>query len=321
MANIQIIGGGAIGLLLAGRLAASGARVCLRTRTRAQADELAARGVTVLSAPGEADVRAAVDAAALDDVWDGPAGDTLLAVKQTALTPAFVDRMDAVLPPGASVTAFCNGIGHTDLLASRLPGRSVFAAVTTEGALRVDATTVRHTGRGEIRLGPAPLFERGGTVFATGEESAAAPLAAMLKQAGFSATLSNDMAQRMLRKLLGNAVVNPLTALLRVQNGALVRTPERLTLMRTLFDETLSVLEASGLRSEDDLWEEVLDLCARTAANRSSMLQDVLAGRPTEIASINGAVARLAAQHGKEAPYNESLVALVSAMRGDDREG
>ncbi|MDI4646573.1 ketopantoate reductase family protein [Cohnella hashimotonis] len=321
MASIQIIGGGAIGLLLAGRLAASGVRVCVRTRTRAQADELAALGVTVQSSLGEADVRADVDAAALDDEGAGPVSDTLLAVKQTALTPAFLYRLGTVLPPGASVTAFCNGIGHTDLLAAHLPGRSLFAAVTTEGALRVGTTTVRHTGRGEIRLGPAPLFEPVSADITAGDINVVAPLASMLKQAGFSATLSNDMAQRMLRKLLGNAVVNPLTSLLRVRNGELVRTPERIALMRTLFDETLSVLEALGLERTEGLWEELLDLCARTAANRSSMLQDVLAGRPTEIGAINGAVTRLAAQHGADAPYNESLVALVSAMRGEDREG
>lgn len=321
MANMQIIGGGAIGLLLAGRLAASGIRVCVRTRTRAQAEALASGGVTVLSALGSADVRARVDAAALDDAAAVPAGDALLAVKQTALTPDFMDRLDAALPPGASITAFCNGIGHTDLLAACLPGRRLYAAVTTEASLRIDATTVRHTGRGEIRLGCAPLFERDGAAFASGEESEAARVAAMLKQAGFSATLSNDMAERMLRKLLSNAVVNPLTALLRVPNGALVRTPERTALMRSLFEETLTVLEACGLPRDARLWDELLELCARTAANRSSMLQDVLAGRPTEIGAINGAVVRLAARHGADAPYNESLVALVSAMRGDDKEG
>ncbi|WP_271749909.1 ketopantoate reductase family protein [Cohnella sp. JJ-181] len=318
---MQIIGGGAIGLLLAGRLAASGVLVCVRTRTREQADELAAEGVAVLSALGDADLRAIVEAAPLADGMAGMPEVALLAVKQTALTPDFLDLLDAALPPRAVVTAFCNGIGHTDLLTERMPGRPVLAAVTTEASLRLGAATVRHTGRGEIWLGPAPLFERGDAAYAAGEEKEAAALAAALRQAGFTASASNHMAERMLRKLLSNAVVNPLTALLRVPNGELVRPPARAELVRRLFDETLAVLRACGLRANAGLWEELLDLCERTAANRSSMLQDVLAGRPTEIMAINGAVAKLAALKGLAAPYNESVTALVSALRGEDREG
>ncbi|MDG0812188.1 ketopantoate reductase family protein [Cohnella rhizosphaerae] len=161
VASVHIIGGGAIGLLLAGRLAASGNRVCVRTRTRAQADALAKNGVLLQSALGDTEMRVGLEAAPLGDRSTAPPVCGLLAVKQTALTPAFLDQLDAAVPPGASLTAFCNGIGHTDLLAARLPGRRIYAAVTTEASLRIDATTVRHTGRGDIRLGRAPLFEGG----------------------------------------------------------------------------------------------------------------------------------------------------------------
>lgn len=319
--RIQIIGAGAIGLLLAGRLAASGVRVSLRTRTGEQADSLNADGVSAKSAIGEADLRAAVSASPLgSEEADVPAL-TLLAVKQTALGPALLRDLERAVPPGTTLAAFCNGIGHTDLLADRLPGRTLLAAVTTEASLKTGMTVVSHTGRGETWLGPAPLFERAAEADAAPDPGGAVQLASLLKQAGFSASVSNDMAERMLRKLLNNAVVNPLTSLLRVPNGQLTRTPERLALLRALFDETLFVLRACGLKAEAGLWEELLDLCARTAANRSSMLQDVLAGRPTEIRAINGAVARLAAQKGLDAPYNVSVTALLTAMRGDDREG
>lgn len=321
MERIQIIGGGAIGLLLAGRLAASGVRVNLRTRTREQADKLNAEGVSVHTAIGAADVRASVSASPLGgDNADAPAL-SLLAVKQTALEPAFLGDLERAVPPGAVLAAFCNGIGHTDLLSDRLPGRTLLAAVTSEASLKTGATAVSHTGRGETWLGPAPLFERAAEADVDPDTGAAVTLASLLKQAGFSVSVSNDMAERMFRKLLNNAVVNPLTSLLRVPNGQLTQTPERMALLRALFEETLSVLRAWGLKAEAGLWEELLDLCARTAANRSSMLQDVLAGRPTEVLAINGAVARLAEQKGLTAPYNVSVTALLAAMRGADREG
>lgn len=321
MTHIQVIGGGAIGLLLAGRLAASGVSVTVRTRTGEQAEKLSAEGITIESAIGGTAIRAAVEASALEA--DSPAGPalTLLAVKQTALAPAFAAPIARAVPSGSPLAAFCNGIGHTDLLAGWLPGRTILAAVTTEASLKTGPAAVRHTGAGEIWLGRAPLFEGGREALAEGDEAEAEAVAAVLKQAGFSANVSNDMAKRMLRKLLNNAVINPLTSLLRISNGELVRTPERAAVTKRLFDETLGVLSACGLPPEAGLWEQLLELCAATAANRSSMLQDVLAGRGTEIAAINGAVARLAAAKGLPAPLNESVTALVSALRGTIEKG
>lgn len=320
--EFQVIGGGSIGLLLAGRLAAAGFAVTVRTRTREQAARLTAEGVTVQPPLGGPDIVAAVRAAALDeDVAARPPGLTLLAVKQTALADNLAERLARAVPAGATLAAFCNGLGHTDWLAGRLPGRGLLAAVATEGALKTGPTAVRHTGSGDIWLGRAPLFESGAARLAAGDEASARQAAAWLREGGFSANVSNDMTERMLRKLLGNAVINPLTALLRVANGELPGTPARLEMLRRLFDETLAVLRAAGLKTDDDLWGELLALCARTAANRSSMLQDVLAGRQTEIASINGAVARLAAASGLSAPLNEAVAALIGAMHGDDTEG
>jgi 2-dehydropantoate 2-reductase len=239
----------------------------------------------------------------------------LLAVKQTAIGDELLSALAAATPRGGAIVAFCNGIGHIERLADALPGRALAAAVTTEAALRTDGRTVLHTGRGSTFIGSAPMFDRLPPHDA--EEPGRKSLIDLqnrLNLAGFETSLSNNMTERVLRKLLINAVINPLTSLLRVRNGELTASPDRLATMRVLFDETVDILRLCGLETKEPLWEELLDVCSRTGRNRSSMLQDVLAGRRTEIDALNGAVCRLAERLDKPAPRNETVAALIRAL-------
>jgi len=296
MSAYYIVGGGSLGLLLAGKLAAAGFEATVVTRSAEQASSLSAAGITIEDAvTGAPSVTTAVRATSWEDA---PAADglVLLTVKQTALTPEFLDRLAAFVPVGSEVALFQNGIGHADKLRAALPNRHIVPAVTTEGALRIGPTTVRHTGRGDTRVAVSGLLERS------------------LVQAGFSVILSNKLEDDIMRKLLINAVINPLTALLRTRNGQLPASQERLGLMRTLFDETFEIVQACGFAEEREaMWQSVLAVCENTKHNESSMLQDVLAGRETEIEAINGSVCRLAAEQGRKAPWNEAVTALVKA--------
>lgn len=324
MGRLAIIGGGSLGLLLAGRLAAAGHDAAVVTRTAEQAAKLANEGITIeetreagtVPRAAKANVRAVAMA-------DAPALDAealvLLAVKQTALTEPFLARLAALVPADGTVVPFQNGVGHLERLRAALPGRTLLPAVTTEGALRDGPTTVRHTGRGDVRLGEWD-FGPGGDAATAGEASRdrrrkkLAECERLLTEAGFSVILSNELGEAVWRKLLVNAVINPLTAILRIRNGELPATPDRLRLMRDLYDETYGILSGAGLKDElESSWQAVLAVCERTSKNESSMLQDVRAGRETEIDAINGAVCRLAARQGLRSPWNEAVAALVRA--------
>lgn len=312
--RIAVLGGGSLGLLLAGRLSAFGCSAEIWTNTEEQAARLNAEGLTVEDTSGQASVHVKLRALPFRQAPPFPDGPILLAVKQTALTSNFLQQLARVVPLGGTIVLFQNGIGHVERIEQALPGRNVIAAVTTEAALRLDPVTVRHTGRGEIRLGRWRLSDQ--QQRATEEEKQEAdfqPLVHLLKQAGFSVSLSKQMEEAMLRKLLVNAVINPLTAILRVNNGELIQTPERLELMKALFLETYEILSRYGLREETELWDHVMQVCAATKHNQSSMLQDVSLGRPTEIESINGQICRLATEQGREAPWNAAVTALVKA--------
>lgn len=291
-----VIGGGSLGLLLAGKLAGTGLPVTIVTRSAEQAEKLSVEGVTIEDAvTGGPNVTVSVHAVTWDEARAAD-GLVLVAVKQTAITADFAKHLAEIVPIGGIVALFQNGIGHRERLRAALPGRELQLAVTTEGALRIGSTAVRHTGKGDIRIGVRGLLET------------------RLQKAGFSVFLSNKLEDAVMRKLLINAVINPLTALLRIRNGQLPASRERLELMRELFDETYEVLQASGFtEARETMWQSVLAVCENTKLNESSMLQDVYAGRETEIEAINGSVFRLAKEQGMKAPWNEMVTALVKA--------
>lgn len=320
MSKIAVIGLGSLGMLLAGKLSASGHSVVVRTRTERQAEIVKRSGLTVEDGSGGAGVHAkvvAADAIASDVLLD--ADFVLLTVKQTALTEAFIDILVKIMPPTCQLVLFQNGIGHVERLREALPDRCLYAAVTTEGALRTGDAAVRHTGKGDTWIGRwrLPDGADAADVF-DGEEShfpeKMHDLAQMLNNAGFSVHLSKQLGEAVLRKLLINAVINPLTAILRIKNGELLATPERIGLMRALFKESFDILRIYGLQDEQTLWNSVEQVCNSTRLNTSSMLQDAAAGKETEIEAINGAISRLAAAQGKEAPWNAAITALVKAI-------
>lgn len=313
--NIGIIGGGSIGLLFAAKLALAGERITVWTRTEAQARELNERGLTLL-AEGQA-YSAAVQARCLDKA-DGEAEDgkpkvLLLTVKQPDITGRLIDKLGVLTEgPGSILIGLQNGIGHIERLKEGLPGVGVAAAVTTEGASRQSYSSVAHTGSGELWMGPAESAEERNTS-AEFVENRQKMFLDSLNGAGFRAGLSNEMNDRIFQKLLINAVINPLTAIYDVCNGELPKHPFRLRLMQALCEETSAVLTAAGFRQENG-WDKVLGVCEATAANVSSMLSDVRAGRQTEIAWINGGVAELARRYGLKAPLNEGLTELVLSL-------
>ena len=112
-----------------------------------------------------------------------------------------------------------------------------------------------------------------------------------------------------------NAAINPLTALLRVTNGELLERPTAREMMRRLAQEVAQVACAENIKLPfADPITAVEAVARKTAANRSSMLQDVLRGAPTEINAICGAVVKIAQKHGIDTPANQICWELVTAL-------
>ncbi|MEJ2597857.1 MAG: 2-dehydropantoate 2-reductase, partial [Anaerolineales bacterium] len=141
-------------------------------------------------------------------------------------------------------------------------------------------------------------------------------LAEILEQAGFAIEYVRDAQALLWGKLVINAAINPLTALLGVPNGALLQRPSAHRLMAAAAAEAVAVAAARDVAlPHSDPLETILAVAQRTAENRSSMLQDVQRRAPTEIDAINGAIVRLGEQAETPTPVNRALWLLVRALR------
>ncbi|ASS65971.2 MULTISPECIES: 2-dehydropantoate 2-reductase [unclassified Paenibacillus] len=316
--KITVIGAGSIGLLYAARLSLAGEDVRALVRTRRHAEALRESGILLKTQEGEFAVP--IEAAALEDagIGNGHAygngnavepGWFILSVKQTALDAPFLGRLALLAGPQDAMLCLQNGIGHMERLSQALPNVALYAGVTSEGAMREDARTVIHTGLGELHYGAANE---------AASDSRSQKLRGKWQQAadkaGIAAFLSNDMENRIYRKLLLNAVINPLTALYGIRNGELPTHPQAGKLMAALHEETAAILARAGLALDGSEPARLLEVCRLTAGNVSSMLADTRAGRRSEVDSINGAVASLAGTLGLDAPLNQAAAAMVKAL-------
>jgi 2-dehydropantoate 2-reductase len=141
------------------------------------------------------------------------------------------------------------------------------------------------------------------------------PLEDALKSAKFNMQVVDDAQSLIWGKLVVNTAINPLTALLRVPNGKLLESPSAREMMGALAAETAHVAEAEKIHLPfSDPIAAAEEVARKTAANHSSMLQDILRGAPTEIDAICGAVVKTAQKHNIDAPANWACWKLVKAV-------
>ncbi|MFD2371052.1 ketopantoate reductase family protein [Brevibacillus sp. GCM10020057] len=309
--QIVVVGGGSVGLLYAARLALHGQAVVVVTRSSPQSNQLVQNGLTCYSLDGKKEsVR--IGAQPIERGLP-PASLYLLSVKQTDLPELLPLLRD--LPADARVLALQNGLGHEEMLAQVLTEKQCYFAINTEGARRLSPTEVMHTGTGLLRIGPWTQ---------TGEaDPVIRAFAAVAQQAGMHVAIEHSIKPFAWRKLLANALINPLTALYEVPNGALLENPHTVQLMRELFLEAAAVAAAHGQKMGEDDWQEIVAICRNTSQNLSSMLQDVMRKKRTEVEAINGYLVA----KGKEAkiptPLHEVLLRLIllKTDMGTGKEG
>lgn len=216
---------------------------------------------------------------------------------QSARPSASVLRLPSI------VYTLQNGVGNRELLAEQLGAARVGQGVSSLGATLLGPGRVRHAGMGPTIFGADP------------SPAQAAALAALFSSCGLPAEVSADLDGLVWGKLLANVAINALTALLRVPNGTLAEVPAARELAEAAVAEAAAVAAARGTNLPySDPIGHALAVAAATGANRSSMLQDVLRGAPSEIATINGAVSREGQRLGVPTPVNDLLTALVSAL-------
>jgi 2-dehydropantoate 2-reductase len=228
-----------------------------------------------------------------------PKADLVLLLVKSYQTMAAVSIVRELMVPGALALTLQNGLGNLELLQTEVGEARASAGVTSEGANIVRPGVVRHAGRGITYLAGDRMAET----------------AALFREAGFETHVKESVAGLVWGKLAINAGINPLTALLRQPNGFLAENPAARELMQRAAREVATIAPAyiGDEFPYADAGAAALQVAMATSANMSSMLQDVLNGRPTEIDAITGAVVRLAMECGVPAPTNVFLAHLAAA--------
>ncbi len=195
-----------------------------------------------------------------------------------------------------------NGMGNEAILGERLDA-AIVAGTCTYGAIRTEPGTVRCTGVGELVVGPP----------AGGTSTVADRVGSAFEAASVVTTVADDMPRRLWEKLAVNAGINATTALARIENGA-VLGGDAGSVATAAAHETAELAQRVGVDLSGRAAERAIERVAdATAANTSSMLQDVSEGRRTEVDAINGYVVERAGDHAVDVPVNRTLAGLVRA--------
>ena len=295
LSHWHVLGAGAIGGLWALRLQAIGCRVTLL-----EPHPAAPKRTLCLQADDERDCQD----------FDCSSGNAplspLLVATKAASTKAALTPLLRLLAPDDIVVLLQNGMGVDEWLKAERPDLCLITGITTDGVFRKSRNELVLAGRGSTQLGgetPA-------------SHQAAEQIAQQWATTGADVTATAAIRTERWMKLAINCAINPLTALYRCRNGELMHYPDALATMAEVCREVAAVMHAEGIEASGDaLYERALDVARRTEANTSSMLADVLAGRPTEVDFMNGHIVAVAARHGLAAPANARLVTAIHALQ------
>ena len=292
--RVCVVGAGVIGSLFAAHLARVVKVSCLVRRDE-HARALREQGLRV---SGRNEFFAGVDASS--DAGELADQDlVLVCTKATGLEAAAAAIAGHF--PGATVMTTQNGLGAEEIV--RAHGRwPLVSAVTFMSGTKHSDTHVEYVLDTETWLGPY-----GETPFETVEG-----IAALLATAGLKAEALPDLRPAQWSKLIFNATVNGVAALTGLPHDFHFADAEHMgELVHELMAEGKRVAAAAGIELHDDPWEMNVLATKRGSAHFPSMLEDVEAGRPTEIELINGALVREAERLGVDAPLQSALYALV----------
>ncbi len=220
--------------------------------------------------------------------------DTLRALR------AFAGELD----PSAPVISLQNGVGNEEAIKTALGGAvPVVLGITTESSQTVAAGHVRSSEQGNTIIGSL-----------TASPAISRAVTELLVRSGLRASVVYDIRPHLWGKLVANASVNALSALLDCNAGEILTDPNAARLAEALADETAGVAAALKINLPFvNPWQYVTEVIAHGAGAKSSMAYDLETGHPSEIDHINGAVVAFGRRSATPTPYNEAMVRLIKA--------
>lgn len=290
--QIEIIGAGAVGLLVASYLVEGKATVRFITKVEEKAQQLRGYPLTRTNID-ETTTRFLVQSAT---TLSDEANLIIIAVKYGQLQQVFTQLQQ--VNPSIPLLFLQNGLAHYEE-ALMLPQQHIAFSAVQFGAQKLNDIHVAHKGHGVMKVAVA----RGDShVFSFLRD---------FSLVNFPIVFERDAEAMLLEKALLNCFINPLTAILKVKNGQLIVQNNAFQIVKNLYNEIITTFPQYA---ETFQFEQVVSLCEKTAHNTSSMLADRLAGRETEIETIVGAILKKAYAKNMQMPILQTLYMLVKAF-------
>jgi len=301
--RIAIVGPGAMGCLLAALLKEANHDVWLIDRSPVRANQFSQKGICVDGIGG----RRSVQVNATSTQGEIKAVDLVFIWVKSYDSRAAARSIAPLLNDQTQVITLQNGLGNVEAVAEVVRAENIMGGTTAHGATLMSEGCVRYTGKGETTIGRVdkcidPKLEEA---------------ARLLSDAGIETHVTQDVEGAIWSKLIINAAINPITAITHLRNGEMAENPETRRVMDLVAEEAIEIVGRAGIAlAYSDARARIYAVCAATAQNQSSMLQDVLQNRRTEIDAINGALVEKARALGIAAPVNETLTCLIRAIEG-----
>ncbi|HWJ70794.1 MAG TPA: ketopantoate reductase family protein [Sphingobium sp.] len=300
MQRIVVVGAGAMGCLFAARIAQTGAQVMLVDVDRARLDAIAREGIQLTDDQGERTVRLATGVAA--DV-QAPI-DLVLLFTKGMHSRAATRSIAHLAATGTAILTLQNGLGNPEIIAETFPADHILKGLAALPADLHGATGVSSHGSGHLELGP---MTPAGTALAQAA-------AALLAQAGFDARFNPQVDVAIWEKVAFNAALNALAAIAGQPNAGMDNEPGR-RIIAAMVDEVVATAHACGVAVDASRIRSAIDFAlVHHHAHKASMLQDMIAGRATEVGSIQGAVCARARAAGIATPVTSTMTDLIRVM-------
>jgi 2-dehydropantoate 2-reductase len=309
MLRILIFGSGAVGTLIGGLLANTGHQVYFIGRKN-NIDALRTTGLQVSGKWGNHSVKPQPNV--YESVGEIPQDERMFDfILITTKAFATADAVEIIKPLVSDVTYVItaqNGYGNSQLVANAFGWhRTITARVHTGVELREPGVIEVVVHGDDIRLGhynnelPMHLLES---------------IALTMREADVPLQATNEIEQIIWAKILYNASLNPLGAMLNVTYGALAENEDTRSIMHTIMDEAFVVTQAHGIKH---YWDNADDyrtffyekMIPPTAAHYPSMRRDIERKRRTEVDALNGAIVQLGKEKGIETPVNQTITSLI----------
>lgn len=298
--NFLIVGPGAMGCLFAASLKRAGCDVTLWDHKKERAEQINRQGIVVEGIRGAYTEKVPTVTGNLSL----PPDVVLMCVKSYSTRDAGF-AIKPWLEPQTVVVTLQNGVGNVEILEEIFGREAVVGGTTAEGATLLGPGKIRHAGQGETIVGP------GGK-----PENIVDKIASLFGQAGFRARSVDHVDDFIWGKLIINVGINALSAITKIKNGRLPELYSTRQIMEEAVKEAMAVANAKKIQLPyPNPFDRVVEVCRATAGNVSSMLQDVLNEKATEVDFINGAIVREGDLFGIPTPVNLTLTSLVLAIQ------